>query len=418
MTMRVQASLMLIVAVAMMGLASCDHYNCASGPNLGSGCTSSGGSGGLSGGGSTNGTPSAFVFAVDSSLGTMDGFTLSTSAGTFAPTPSYIAPTIPSNDSGQGIAVAQGKYLYALFDVSGQIYGWTIDATGNLTTISGSPFSAPYAIGSSAGGRQGMITNPAGTLLFVGNQGEDAIHIYQIGSGGTLTEAGGSPLFLSFMPENMATDGLGSYLYIGNVVSGSFTTQIAAYKIGTGGSLTAVSGSPFISPQSSSEFSMWQLQGDPSGAYMIGTTGVAGNPFLYVFSVTQSGTTAGAITPVPGSPFATVTGFTPYTIAVQPSAGGNLVYSFSLATGGAPNPVEGYQLNLSTGALTPVSGSPFTAVDSGFLGQFDPSGKFLFVYDTALTQVAPLDVGSGGILTQPTSAVNTIDSFWAVSDVP
>ena len=35
MTKRVRASLILIVAVATMGLASCDHYNCASGPNFG-----------------------------------------------------------------------------------------------------------------------------------------------------------------------------------------------------------------------------------------------------------------------------------------------------------------------------------------------------------------------------------------------
>ena len=43
MTMRVRAGLMLMAALAMMGLASCGHYICSEGANFGaSTCTSSG----------------------------------------------------------------------------------------------------------------------------------------------------------------------------------------------------------------------------------------------------------------------------------------------------------------------------------------------------------------------------------------
>ncbi|MGB7823977.1 MAG: hypothetical protein WBL22_17405, partial [Candidatus Sulfotelmatobacter sp.] len=64
MTMRVRAVLMLIAALAMMGLASCDHYNCSSGANFGgSSCTSTGS--GISQGGTTSSAASAFAFAVD-----------------------------------------------------------------------------------------------------------------------------------------------------------------------------------------------------------------------------------------------------------------------------------------------------------------------------------------------------------------
>src|ERR1019366_4685556 len=65
MTMRVRASLTLIVAVAMMGLASCDHYNCGSGASLGGGCTASGGGISQGGGGTGGGAATAFAFAVD-----------------------------------------------------------------------------------------------------------------------------------------------------------------------------------------------------------------------------------------------------------------------------------------------------------------------------------------------------------------
>ena len=62
MTMRVRASLTMIVALAIIGLAGCDHYNCASGPNLGTSCTST--STGL--GTDPTGSPAtAFDFFVD-----------------------------------------------------------------------------------------------------------------------------------------------------------------------------------------------------------------------------------------------------------------------------------------------------------------------------------------------------------------
>ncbi|MGB7601461.1 MAG: hypothetical protein WBM24_14215 [Candidatus Sulfotelmatobacter sp.] len=416
MTMRVQASLILILALAMMGLASCDHYNCASGPNLGTSCTSTG-TGLSSGGGTTSSAATAFVFAGDPA-GTIDGYTLSTSAGTFAATVDYTGLTnTPQNSGGQAMVVAQGQYVYTLFGGTGQIYGAVISSSGDLTAISGSPFSASYLIGGTIGGTQNMITNPAGTLLFVLNQSGDAVYVYQIGTGGALTPAGSQ--VLPFLPENLATDGLGLYLYVTSASTDtSVTPAIAAYSISSGGSLTAVSGSPFSGNVGGvlNAYGMLQVEGDPSGKYLIGTTStVFGNPYLYVFSITQSGTTAGAITPVIGSPFLTASGFSPYAIAVSPNAGGDLVYSFSISDIGTYNPIEGYQLNTSTGALTSI-GLPFTSLPTGIWGQFDQSGAFLFVYDNTDSTLAPLEVGSGGVLTAPITPVTSIDGAWAVAD--
>src|ERR1700674_4268099 len=95
MTMRIRAGLTMILAVAMMGLASCDHYNCASGPTLGTSCTSSGPVTAV-GGGTTSGAASAFVFAGDST-GTIDSDTLSATASTFAATSGFTGPTTPAN---------------------------------------------------------------------------------------------------------------------------------------------------------------------------------------------------------------------------------------------------------------------------------------------------------------------------------
>jgi 6-phosphogluconolactonase len=428
MTIRVRTGLILTLALAIMGLASCDHYVCGSGALFGS-STCTAGTVGVSqnGGGSTS---AAYAFVVDagtSAGGTIDGYTLNTSASTFTATPSYTPPAIPGDDFGTGMVVAQSQYLYAGFGSTNQIYGWTVSSTGALTTIGGSPYAAAYMDTVGLGlGSVSVITNPAGTLLFFADTFQDKIYVYQIGSGGVLTAVTGSPFAVPFEPVNMTTDGLGNYLYVTEASSNHTGSEIGAYSIGAGSSLgvlAPVVGSPFVYP-------MWQVQGEPTGKYLIGTTGKnfdlngADDDNLYVFAITQSGTDAGAIAPVSGSPFATA--FSPFSIAVQPNTNGNLVYSFGLNdTLTGFNSTEGYAINASTGALTAVADSPFSNAALGTWGQFDQSGEFLFIFGgvynlgTQVTtyQLSALDVGSGGALTQPTSTLSlTTGGVWAVTD--
>jgi hypothetical protein len=429
MTMRVRAGFTLIAALAVLGLASCGHYICSEGANFGSSsCTASGG--GLSQGGGGTTTIAAFAYAVDEA-GTIDGYTLNTTASSFAATSGYTAPAVPTNNGGVGMVVAQKQFLYAGFGSVGQLYGWSIDSTtGALTAVSGSPFSAPFLANFGVGvGQANMIANPAGTMLFISDTTQSGIYVYTIGGGGVLTLVTGSPFAVPFEPMNLATDGLGKYLY---AIDGDFSnhtgSEIAAFTIGSSGSLTPVVGSPFVTG-AGVNFSMWQLAGEPTGKYMIGTSGSSAvysgsdDDHLYVFSIAQSGASAGAITPVPGSPFVTL--YSPFSIAVQSNTGGNLVYSFSFndtATGF--NGVEGYEIS-STGTLTAVSGSPFNNVAEGTWGQFDQSGALLFVYgsffdegtNAQVTQLGPDDVGSGGLLTEPIPLLTLpTQGFWVVTD--
>jgi len=420
MTMRVRAVLMLTVALALMGLASCDHYTCTSGATFGSSsCTATGSGLGSGTGGSAT---AAFAFDVDEA-GTIDGYTLNTTAGTFEATSGYTAPTVPTNNGGVGMVVAQAKYLYAGFGDVGELYGWTIDSTGVLTAIGGSPFSAPFLADYVTGvGETNMIVNPAGTYLYFAATGVDEIYAFQIGNGGALTAVAGSPFSATFPlgggPMNLAIDGLGKYLYASNGNYSSHTaTQVLTYSIGSGGALTPV-GTVLDSP-------MWLLKGEPTGKFMIGTSGNAvvdsgiDDDHLYVFSIGSTG----ALTEVAGSPFATE--FSPFSIAVQSNAGGNLVYSFSFNdTATAFNGVEGYEIT-STGTLSAVSGSPFTGVAEGSWGQFDQSGAFLLVYasyvpegtGSVITQLGPDEVGSAGLLTQPISTLTlATPGFWVVTD--
>jgi len=113
-----------MVALAMMGLASCGHYTC--GATFGS-STCAAGPPGLSGGGGTGSATAAFVFVANgSATGSIVGYTLNTSVTppTLTATANYTAPVTPSADAGMGMAVAQKQFLYTAFGSTGQIFSW------------------------------------------------------------------------------------------------------------------------------------------------------------------------------------------------------------------------------------------------------------------------------------------------------
>jgi 6-phosphogluconolactonase (cycloisomerase 2 family) len=333
---------------------------------------------------------------------------------------------VPSNDESAEIVVVPKKFVYAVFPSSQQLYGWSINATnGSLSAVTGSPFAIAnlgFMVANSTGvNLTSMAVNPAGTLLFFAYAGSDQIDVYQIGSTGTLTEVPGAPFSTlgTIQPWNLSFDGQGKYLYVTSGMEG-LGQKVAAYSIGTSGALTAVQGSPFA-------FNMWQLQGDPSGKYMIGISGrsnalngLPDDTSLYVFSIQQSGANAGALTQVSGSPFSTQ--YAPVNLAVQPvSSNGNFVYSFSLNLL-EPNSIEGYQLDSSSGALTVMANSPFSNIGTGPWGQFDQSGAYLFIFSSTSTSssLGVLNVASGtGVLTEPLGPV-TLDpsTYFAITDAP
>ncbi|HEV2468383.1 MAG TPA: hypothetical protein VGS78_04255 [Candidatus Sulfotelmatobacter sp.] len=416
MILKVRLLLSLIAVWVTMSLSGCGHYVCSSGATFGGSCTSSGGGINQGGGGTTS--ASAFAFAVDTA-GTIDGYTLDATNSVFGPTTGYTAPVIPTQDDGSGMVVVQKKYLYVGIPSTFQVFGYSIDSNGGLTALSGSPFGANYL--STAVGTKNMITNPAGTFLFVLSGVSNQIYVYQIGSSGSLSVVSGSPFTIPFLGANLAIDGLGKYLYITQNLGSHTGLQVAAYSISSSGGLTAVQGSPFAYP-------MWEVAADPTGKYLIGTTGstlsVNGTDdfHLYVFSIQQSGSNAGALTQVSGSPFTTV--YSPYGIAMQPNSTGNLVYSFSINdTDTGYNAVEGFSLDSTTGALTAVAGSPFSGISDGFWGQIDQSGAYLFVYGgvlnngTVTADLGAMNIGTGGALTEPTSQLTLPSSgFWTVTD--
>lgn len=404
MTMRVRVILAAMIVAMTLASVGCGHYVCG----ITKGATTCGNGGNNNKGSGNNSTGDAYLYQADA--GGIQGMTFTESTGKFVNTctPST-CPTVNDPRVGSWTVVAQGKYLYSGYAETGTIYGWIIAADGSLTNISGVyPLQLPTTI--PEGGLQTMITNPAGTQLFMLNPTNQQILVYLIGSGGGLTQVGGAVQLPSgFQPYNMAVDGQGKYLYVSNIV-GSATTAIQAYSI--------VSGSGTLNPiatfttTSNPQFGLMQMQGDASGKFLVGTMSSLdnGDTHLYVLSIAADGT----ISPVTNTPILTT--YPPDQVAVQPNAGGNLVYSAAIQGLTIGGPIEGFTLDLATGALTEISGSPFSAGADTL--KFDQAGKFLFTGDVFSKDMSVFDVSTSSALTSSVASVGWGAGSWAPTDVP
>src|SRR5258707_860347 len=82
----------------------------------------------------------------------------------------------------------------------------------------------------------------------------------------------------------------------------------------------------------------------------------------------------GALTPISGSPFTVTNGKGPSAVTVDPS--GKFVYA---ATPGSSFSIWGFTINSSNGQLTAVTNSPFSLAAGGLFALIDPSGNHLYI---------------------------------------
>jgi DNA-binding beta-propeller fold protein YncE len=110
---------------------------------------------------------------------------------------------------------------------------------------------------------------------------------------------------------------------------------------------------------------------DPFGrfAYVANTGNLESPSNISGYTISAS---SGALTPIPGSPS---TRTEPFSVTVDPS--GRFVYvanaNFNSST------ISGYTITASSGALTPVPGSPFVTGPAPTSVTVDPSGRFAYV---------------------------------------
>jgi 6-phosphogluconolactonase (cycloisomerase 2 family) len=129
-----------------------------------------------------------------------------------------------------------GKFLFLVGSNSVQVVG--IDSSGKLTAT-----GAPVPTGTNP---VSVRISPSGGFLYTANQDSNDISAFSIDSSGTLKPVNGSPFALGRPgPSYVTTDASGGLLFVAAAASGVVVSNtISVFSIDSSGALKELSGSP------------------------------------------------------------------------------------------------------------------------------------------------------------------------------
>jgi 6-phosphogluconolactonase (cycloisomerase 2 family) len=279
--------------------------------------------------------------------------------------------TLPLGDSVSPNSLAadpQHKFLYTANLNSFSISAFAIDpAAGTLSALSGSPFSAqfPWA----------LAVDPSSRFLYVAS-----------GPGSSLTyslDAAGIPTYVAQTPP---ADGGTIGIAIAPSDKFVYTANVNANTVSFYG-VDATSGALTLAGQVATGPNPGAVTLDPLGKFLF-----VPNKNGQSVSVYTIDPNTGVPTVVPGSPFAT--GQIPDAVNVHPS--GNFAYVVNQAS----NSISAFTVD-SSGALSPIPGSPFAIPDGSgpAAASVDPLGKWLYIVNQSTSNVSlfAIDSASGAL---------------------
>jgi 6-phosphogluconolactonase len=325
------------------------------------------------------------------------------------------------SQSGGNTPTNTGDFLYVGNAANAFIAGFSISTAGALSILSNSPYNNGVAVAS-------LAVSPNNAFLFAGTT--SGIFAYLINSNGSLSiQNNGTALATDVIATNMQVDATGTYLLATGLGVTAQAQAIGIYQINSStGGLTELTGSPLtlytgagttasvqsptgllITPSNSLVYvslgplGVQVLSLGSGGALSAGSAatilpprststapadyGLASDPnskflFLAEFNtglrVLSIGTN-GALTEVSGSPYTTGAG--PTGVILDPT--GSYVY---VANKGGNN-ISAFTLNATSGVLTAISGSPFSP------GGLLPIG---FANDNSKKYMAVINSGNNG----------------------
>jgi 6-phosphogluconolactonase (cycloisomerase 2 family) len=186
---------------------------------------------------------------------------------------------------------------------------------------------------------------------------------------------------------------------------------VAAFAVdSTTGALTALPGSPFATGDTTSALTV-----DPTGRFLYATNrGASGGVGSNTVSAYSLDSATGVLTAVPGSPFSSVGA--PVSIVVEPS--GQFAYVANLHD----NTISAFVIHATSGALTPIVGGPQTpGLDGPRHLTVHPGGKFVYlsVANEGSIWAYSIDGGTGALTAVPgTPYVNSLASPQTLAITP
>jgi len=326
------------------------------GSNLSDSIVSSGGNNPISAVPSPNGRS---LFVANQASNNVVQFTIASSG---LPSSPNIVPLSSEGNTPVAIAVNPGGTL--LFVINQYQPGCSTATTGAKTCSGGA--LAVFPIGSSgsigtpvANGKLNYwpvginptavnaLTNGADVFVstFDPNAGNGYIYSFGASSSGALTPITGSPYFAGIKPMGITSDPTNRYVYVTDFSQ----NELIAYSIISGGILRPLINGPFKTGNEPSAITI-----DPRGRFLYLTNELDNTVSAYNIDL-PTGTPSSAVN-VTGTS-SNNTGTLPVGIVVD-SGFGRFVYTANFID----DSVTGFQLNASTGTLTPAQGGPFPAV--------------------------------------------------------
>jgi 6-phosphogluconolactonase len=341
-------------------------------------------------GGSGNGADPAYAYVANE--GTLTTYSINPSTGDLTGSvgsPLVLPTSWPFGGTTQIATDPSGQFLY-LVDTSAGIYAYAINRnTGALTAVADSPFvgeSTPTSLAFDATGAYLYVAGYDGVSASV----TGVIAAYSVNSSGAL-----APLAKYTVSSDLSTVvTAGNYLY----VAGYYTNSITVFSIGSTGELSEnVPGSPFAT-----DTGPYSIVADPSGSVLYtanhgAPTATEATPgSISAFTIDSS---TGALTPVSGYP---------QPIAVHGAVSIDPMGRFLLVP--EISGVSVYAIDTTTGALSAVAGSPFSSGADPSVVSIDPTDRFVYVVNEGSANVSEFTLESTGALTplagSPVPAVN------------
>ena len=311
----------------------------------------------------------------------------------------------PVGNTPQGLILGpSNKFLYVANALANTISTFSVAGDGSLSLL-GYTSVGPASVT----GPWDLVIDPSGKYLLVTNN-SGYVSVFSLDSAsGALAVAAGSPFYANESPSGIVMPPASNFVYVSN--SGSTYGTVTAFTFdptlaSCGKILCNVPGSPFLAGSGASALAV-----DNTGQYLyVANSSAINNPEqsnavgnISAFSIDlTTGTTAGALTPVPGSPF-----FPPFSGSYGPSSLAVIPNSQFLyaTTPGSYYSVWCFAIG-GNGQLTLANGAPFSVPAGGLFDVIDTNGEFLFIGTTnsnGSIAAYTYDPGSG----QPTPVLNS-----------
>lgn len=264
----------------------------------------------------------------------------------------------PTTTGSTSIAVSRDhRFAYTADFDRDQISAFAIDPYGALVPVPGTPFAGPDGVLS-------LVAHPTADFLYASGQGGEVMVLAINPLTGALESVGS--IAIGNAPQYSAITSDGTFFY--QTISAA--AQIAGFKVLPVGALIPVPNSPVSTAVFPRTIAI-----DPGGKFLYATisssySGPSNSVFAYSLNALD-----GSLTAIPGSPF--TAGENPVSAAVD--ASGRFLFVANNANSASGNSVSSFSIDHSTGALTAVPGSPFATAPFPLAVAADPSGQFVYV---------------------------------------